>query len=329
MSPCCFRERVHRLTVYTLFEGTSPETRTSSQTNPPSVRLILSLDTVYYPVTGTTTQDIFDSVERNGPEVDEVSQGHFASGLTESESSYQIEFLDRGESCELQSAVINLSLVVTLPQHSSTSSLSNLQLGRWQDFAEGVAVHEQNHVDIHIDRIEAFKKRLESLSEKFSDCDSLESSAASAQGVERSLNDREQEAFHESEEQLSQRLREPVQRQINENELRLAELRDELTLVSLEIEEFEVQIDDVERSMQPYDAKISAMRDQYPDLLLPPDAFDEYERLLGGWNRLNDLRNGLITHVKALVEQHNRTVQELNRLTEQTNQIIGELAWLP
>ena len=24
LSPCCFRERVHRLTVYTLFEGTSP-----------------------------------------------------------------------------------------------------------------------------------------------------------------------------------------------------------------------------------------------------------------------------------------------------------------
>ena len=297
--------------------------------NPPGIRLTYSLDTVYYPVTGTTTQEIFDSVKANGPDSELELQGRFTSGLTESDSSYRSEFVDHGDYCELQSAVANLDLVVTLPQHSAPSSLSDLQLGRWQDFADGVAVHEQHHVDIYIERIEAFKESLESFPERFSDCDSLESTIASAWELEKVLTDREQEAFHESEEQLSQRVREPVQQQIDENELKLAEYQDALTQLSLEIEELNSQIDDFEESMQPYDARISAIKDLYPDLVLPQDTFDEYRQLIVEWNRINDLRNGAVTQLNSLVDQHDRAVDELNRLTEQTIQLIDQLNWLP
>ena len=81
--------------------------------------------------------------------------------------------------------------------------------------------------------------------------------------------------------------------------------------------------------MRPDGITMTAIQAQYPDLVLPTDAFREYERLAGGWNALNDQRNGLITLVSVLVDQHNRTVREFNRLTEQTGQLIEELAWLP
>ena len=287
------------------------------------------MSTVYYSVTGTTTEEIFDSVESNGPDVAEETEGHFTSGLAESDSSYKIELLDYGESCELQSAVINLDLVVTLPQHSAPSSLSNLQLRRWEEFAEGVAVHEQIHVDIYTEGAEAFKNGVEHLGERFSDCDALEASVSSIWEVETILTDQKQERFHESEEQLSQRLREPARQQIDHNELEMAALQDELTQVSSEIDELKLQIDDIDGSIQPYDARMAAIEDQYPDLVLPSDTFDEFERLHEEWNGLNDFRNGLVTQVNALVEQHNLIVEESDRLTEQTNQLIDELVWLP
>ena len=114
-----------------------------------TVRLTTSRDTVYYLVTGATTQEIFDSLEANGPDTGQELGERFTSGLAEAESSYQIELLDDGESCEVQSVAINLKLVVTLPQHSNPSSLSNLQLRRWRQYVRQVATHEQHHVDIH------------------------------------------------------------------------------------------------------------------------------------------------------------------------------------
>ena len=143
------------------------------------------------------------------------------------------------------------------------------------------------------------------------------------------MNRQEQKTFHESEEQLSQRLREPPQQQIDDSKRKSAEYQDRLTSVSLEIERLKVQIADIDGLMQPYDAKMAAIRAQYPDLVFPSETFSEYERLLADWNGLNDQRNALITRVNDLVEQHNRTIEEFNRLTEQTNRLIDDLAWLP
>ena len=109
----------------------------------------------------------------NGPDSELEVEGWFTVGLTKSDRSYNFEFLDFGAYCELRSADISLRFVVTLPVHQDTSTLSELQLTRWQNLAEGVAIHEQRHVDIHTERIESFENRLGNLPEKFSDCDSL------------------------------------------------------------------------------------------------------------------------------------------------------------
>ena len=167
------------------------------------IRLTTSLDTVYYIVSGETTEEIFDSVKANGPDAEAQVEGRITAGLAESDRSYNFEYLDLGAYCELQSADINMRLVVTLPSHQDTSALSDIQLTRWQGFAEGVAIHEQHHVDIYTERIESFKNRLESLPEQFSNCDLLRSSIATAWELESALDEQEQAAFHQSEEQPS------------------------------------------------------------------------------------------------------------------------------
>lgn len=311
---------------------TSPVTLTPSQNvsaRQADIRLTISLDTVYYMVSGETTEEIFNSVEANGPDIGALTKGRIASGLTKVESSYKTEFSDYGTYCEFQSADINMRLVVTLPQHSTPQALGDLQLSRWNDFVEGVAIHEQKHVDIYNDGMEAFKKRLESFPEKWPDCDSLDSSLALAWESERTLTEQEQDAFHLAEEQRSQHLRNPLRTQIDQGKSELEELQYKLDSLSLEIDAHRLEIDDIERLAQPYEDQMNAIKDQYPDLVLPPDVFDEYELLLAEWNRLNDQRNGVVTQLNALVGRHKQTADEYNRLAEQINQLNEELAWLP
>ena len=262
-----------------------------------SVRLTQSLDTLYYSVTGTTTRDIFDSIKANGPDRESETTGRFTSGLTESSASYQSEFIRRRVSCGIAAVEIELGLVVTLPQHSDPSSLGNLQLSRWQELADGVRVHEQTHVDIYIEGVEAFQKRVEALPGTFSDCDTLESALESAWETEGALTEQKQEAFHESEALLSLQLRGPVQRKIVDNELELVRLREELASASTEIEALNGQIASLDGAMQPYDAQMASIRAEYPDLELPTSTFNEYERLLGEWDILNDQRNGLLAEL--------------------------------
>ncbi len=220
---------------------------TPSESVAPRIRFDSSFETVYYLVSGTTTSAIFDSVESQGPDYEQETAGQFTAGLTENNSSYEVQFLDYGRSCGLRSAVVSLRIVVTLPQHSNTSSLSDLQRQRWLEFTKGVEVHEQTHVDIHIRRTEAFKKRMEGLSQRFSDCETLESSLRAVWDLEAALNDEQQEAFHEAEEQISRRLRDPVQLQIDGNKIRLTEFEASLDQISSEIDALKPESTEGER----------------------------------------------------------------------------------
>jgi predicted secreted Zn-dependent protease len=62
---------------------------------PADIDLTISMDTVYYDVSGVTTEEIFDSIRANGPDYDVGIESKFASGLTHAEPSYQLEFLDK------------------------------------------------------------------------------------------------------------------------------------------------------------------------------------------------------------------------------------------
>ena len=192
-----------------------------------------------------------------------------------------------------------------------------------------MAAHEQRHVDIFREGIEAFKRGVEQLSDISSNYDVLQSDVESLWLRESHLADQQQDEFHVSEQKISQTVREPVQEQIDSYELRLGEYQAELTRLSSQIDALGVQVDRIRGSMQPYKADMDTIEQQYPGLVLPPDTFNEYEWLRDEWNRLNGVRNSLIIQWDALVEQHNQVIEELNRLRDVTNMLLEELAWLP
>lgn len=184
--------------IYATPRRPSPSLTSSGNQGP--IRIVPSLDYVYYLVSGGTEEDFFDSARSNGLNYDAAPGDWVTTGLTKSDRSLETEYATDGDSCRLQSANIHLKFVVTLPRHSNLSSLSNLQLSRWQAFEGEVSVHEQRHVDIYTRGMEALKKTLESLlTNEFPDCDSAKSSIASAWELQARQTEQEQDAFHLSE----------------------------------------------------------------------------------------------------------------------------------
>ena len=151
--------------------------------------------------------------------------------MIESEASYEIEFLEFSQSCWLKSSGVTLNLVVTLQQHSDPSSLNSLQLSRWMPFVNDVMIHEQKQVDIHLERIEVFRGRVENLPESFNNCAALEVHVLSLWEGERLLDEQQQAAFHTSDDLRSRGLRAPFQLWIDNNEAKLTGYQRELELI--------------------------------------------------------------------------------------------------
>ena len=142
-------------------------------------------------------------------------------------------------------------------------------------------------------------------------------------------NEQEQEAFYQAEERVSLRLRAPVQTKIDLNKSELDQLQAKLDSLSLKMLEINLKIDDIERMAKPYKAQMDVIKDRYPDLVLPPDTYNEYGRLLSQWNGLNDQRNEFVAEVNDLIQQSNDAAEEFNGLTDRTNQLFDKLACLP
>ncbi|PZC46636.1 MAG: putative secreted Zn-dependent protease [Chloroflexi bacterium] len=292
------------------------------------VNISTSFETVYYTVNGQTTEEIFDSVRTNGPEA-EVADGHFAAGLTENAVSFQYAFQDGPGYCQIESVNISLDLTVTLPRHAAESSLSAIQSGHWRDFEARIAVHEQRHVDIHLQRIAIFKTHVESLPVRAADCNTLENTLTLAWRDEKVINDQAQDAFHQEEALESEAVRTPLLNQISQHLAERDRLQVEIDSVSLELERLRSEITNLGQQTQPLTERIADIQAAYPDLTLPPDVFTEYSALQDSYNAINDQRDFLVDRLNSLVNQHNKNVAEFNRLTALANTLTEDLNWLP
>lgn len=296
--------------------------------NPFRIRLTTSVDTVYYVVDGTTTTEIFDSLEANGPSSRSETAGQFTAGLADTRLSLNyVESRGVFGRCEIESAEIVLSTVVTLPRHSNPSALIIPGLlGRWQAFKDDVTVHERRHVDISISRMEAFKHKLATdYSGRFVDCEAM----SSRWNLALELENQEQDQFHLTEEQRSKRLRGPTELRIAEAEAELARLEDKLDSDSSTDAQLRSLISVQEQAAAVYQRQIDAIQASYPNLILPPDVFDAYEELRAQWNTHNVLRSETIADLNEVVRSRNQTAEEFNQLAGEVNELREELAWLP
>jgi predicted secreted Zn-dependent protease len=293
--------------------GTEPAERVQLQT---------SLNTTYYIVQGSTTEAMFAYIERNGPT---DGQGRRGSGLTSVLWGYEWKGNARGGQCTIQSMSITADMTVTLPQHIDVSALSPTIRENWQEYASGVAIHEQTHVDIYLEGAQEIKRRMEDIAPQPS-CESLEQRIQTIWSSEQTRINALQELFHEEEDLRLTSRRQPLQSKIDANRSNLTSLQREIDALDARIRSLRDEVASLERQADALDAQIKQINQQYPGTL-PAPVRTQLEQLVARNNEILNVYN-------ARVEEHNRSLARRNELAREheslvslTNSLVEEYNW--
>ena len=291
----------------------------------PSIVVSTNVSTIYYEVYGLTTDEIFDSIEVNGPRLESDELG---LGL----ASWKYTGLDWRlrpglTSCGIGSASLTVDIVVTLPRLVSFEDVGTGLQRRWEKLEAEISAHEQRHVDIVLAGVESLKSKLET-TEPQPSCPTLSSTIEAVWLEQVRLIDEGQEAFHSEERVRLESLRVPLQSQFDANTAQLQFLESQIASLDALLADndatLQVNAMELERQEQEID-KITAA---YPSNVLPPPVFDLYEVLVDSYN-LN------LAQFNALVEQYNATLANRSSVASQhealrieTNQLADEIFWI-
>ncbi|WP_136656441.1 DUF922 domain-containing protein [Nitratireductor sp. XY-223] len=159
------------------------------------------LTTVYYKVPGTTVEQINEQIARRGPQ-----DGH-AIGTTETRMTPRVKTVRNGETCRIESAEIDLDLLVTLPEWSELNRADGRTRSAFEALSRHVEWHEQQHVDISKKHKTLIEKALVAIPPQKT-CRQLMTKARSKFRAMFEAHNREQRAFDASErEAIERRLR--------------------------------------------------------------------------------------------------------------------------
>ena len=279
-----------------------------------------SVSTAYYDVEGATTEAIFSFVERNGPTDGEGKRG---SGLTSVTWGYEWQGMRSGDSCAIRSMTIRADIVVTLPRHANEAALDPAIRAHWQRYAEGVAAHEQRHVDIYRDGALKLKTLMQQIP-ALDSCGLLEGEIGRIWSEQQDSINRAQAAFHEEEALRLAAQRQPLAARIEQNRASLASLQSRIAALDQQLRSLRAEIDDLDKQIDDVDAQIEKVEDSNQ----PPA--DKQAQLVV----LIQHRNALVTRHNAAVDDHNAALTQRDQLASQhaatlaeTNQLVEDYNW--
>ena len=269
--------------------------------------------TTYYPVAGTTTEEIFASIEANGPTDNTGQQG---SGLTSVDWEYKWsgDQLSSGE-CTVRELTLRADITVELPQHVDEASLSPRILENWRAYTLGVAEHEQTHVDIYLEGAEDIRNLMEGIGIENS-CDELEALIDSIWKSEQERINGLQHTFHAEEDERLVAARGPLEGQIEQNRAELQSLQSQIAAVDEQITELRGEIAGYDSEVANIDGQIKQINDQFPNQL-PPTIRDRLEQLI-------EQSNDLLISYNERVDEHNNAIFQRNALSEQYDALLAE-----
>lgn len=114
-------------------------------------------------------------LDATGP-MSEIAGRRF-DGLTTWGLHWGFSFNDRGDSCDLRNATIELEAVITLPELSDEDALSTNELDLWKDYLAQLRAHEDGHVNIYRAGAQELSNEILALGE-MADCDQLRKALA-------------------------------------------------------------------------------------------------------------------------------------------------------
>lgn len=289
----------------------------------PNINLETSLSTTYYPVSGTSTEAIFADIETNGPSDDSGQRG---SGLTSVVWGYewQRDTTSDGE-CVIDSMTIRADMTIELPQHTDEASLDASTLANWREYADGVAAHEQRHVDIYLAGANDIKNALEEVGSK-PDCDELKDDISTIWSDQQSRINSLQEAFHSEEDLRLSASRGPIEQQIEINRAALDVLQSQISQLDQQIRTVKAEIDALDAEVERIDAQIQQINDQFQGTL-PATVHQRLQDLLQQGNDLLSSYNAKVEEHNSALSQRASLVGEYDALLAATNDLVDDFNW--
>ena len=121
-----------------------------------SVAVTSSFREGYFYVSGSTLEEIGDSLFARAPVVD----GELAAGVTEYGFNIRGSRCAQASSCSLGTMTIDVVGRVTLPRHMNPASIAPEAVPVWEQFVDEVKVHEYRHVTIVQEETGSIRRQL-------------------------------------------------------------------------------------------------------------------------------------------------------------------------
>ena len=286
------------------------------------IQVETSLTTVFYSVEGLTTAAIFEEISLSGPHSDTEK----ASGLTATLWGYSLETLPSPSGCTIGPMRISLDVRVILPMHADVGSLPAELSPKWEEFASGVAAHEQRHVDINFDGVEVIREKMIQLAAAES-CVALESEVETIWNQEQSAIQAAHDQFHVEEEFRVTTLRAPLQAQIDANQTQIRILAAQIANLDETIAAKSQEVTDVERQLEALRTQIDTILGAHPEGELPDDAFAQYNELRQHFNSIAVAFNDIVDLYNETITQRNVVATQHDSLVATTNLLVDEFNW--
>jgi len=159
-----------------------------------AVKVDLQRSVESYPVEGTTSQQIFASIDANGPDGPDGK----AVGLTRLQSG-EYQYAHDPDSGRCVVTKLEAQLTITVPR--LTSSTVPLAIDeKWRDYLRAVTRHEEHHADIYSSAVDRVAEKLR-FEQPFADRSAMQAGFTAAWSAEMDVAERENSDFHRHEEQ--------------------------------------------------------------------------------------------------------------------------------
>ena len=289
----------------------------------PAITVETTVETEYYTVLGSSTQEILSYIKEHGP-ID--GTGARASGLTRAEWSLEWSRTSNESSCRIRTMTILMDLVIVLPDLDITALATGLHES-WATYAENIAIHEQRHVDIYVVGAQTLKDRMEGLTAQ-PNCSLLEAQVTGVWEEQRAQTNAEQDQFHAQEDARIESARRPFRDQIDLNNARLADLLYAIDALDAQIDTLDDQIETAAPQVEGLSLALKAIEEEYKGRSLPDDVRQQYESLRSQYIALLPAYNMLVNEYNAAVTERNQLAAQHGALTAETNALIETYNWL-
>ncbi len=120
----------------------------------------VEVETRYYPVKGKNLQEIYQGLQRNGPNGDRGKTFH---AHTEWDIQWSYRWIESDDACRITEVDVDIKISLLLPRLANPNSLEDSVKSSWGRYYKALLEHEEHHKEYGIKAAHELDDKLRSL----------------------------------------------------------------------------------------------------------------------------------------------------------------------